>query len=139
MALVVIGGEIYTPAYQSTGNIFIRNGKIESISTDPFSSETHPSLMTIDATGCKVIPGLIDALVHGGGGCSTMTGNVEDLEKVACAHAAHGVTSLVLGVPSAGMEQINAALVGALQEDDRRTWCKLGLPHVGQWILLRLT
>ncbi len=110
VALAIIGGEIYTPTYQSTGNLFIRDGKIESIRTDSFEPTGHPSITTIDARGCKVIPGLIDALVHGGGGCGTVTGKVEDLEKVVSAHAAHGVTSIVLGVPSASMERINAAL-----------------------------
>ena len=108
--LAIIGGEIYAPSYRSMGNILIRGGKIESIHTDSFHPSENPSTQIIDATGCKVIPGLIDALVHGGGGYDTMTGDVADLEKVARAHAAHGVTSLVLAISSASMEQINRSL-----------------------------
>ena len=108
--IAIIGGEIYSPSYQSTGNIFIRNGKIGAVGTDPFEPVEHPAITTIDATGYKVIPGLIDALVHGGGGYDTMTGNVEDLEKVARAHAADGVTSILPAVSSANMKQIEAAL-----------------------------
>ena len=104
--LAIVGGEIYTPTYQSEGTIIVRDGKIESISATDFDKPTR----SIDATGCKVIPGLIDALVHGGGGCDTMTGNVEDLKQVARAHANHGVTSLVLGISSATPKQINCSL-----------------------------
>ncbi len=108
--LAIIGGEIYAPSYRSMGNILIRDGKIESIRVEPFDRLSHPSATIIDATDCKVIPGLIDALVHGGGGCDTMTGDVADLEKVARAHAAHGVTSLVLAISSASMERMNRSL-----------------------------
>ena len=108
--LTIIGGQIYTPAYQPTGEIFIRDGKIESIRTDPFDPSEHPSAVTIDATGCKVIPGLIDAHLHGGGGADTLISDAGDLEKAARAHAAHGVTSLVLTVPSASIEQIHRSL-----------------------------
>lgn len=104
--LAIVGGEIYTPTYQSKGNIVVRDGKIESISATDFDKSTQ----CIDATGCTVIPGLIDALVHGGGGCDTMTGDTEDLERIARAHAKHGVTSLVLGISSATLEEINRAL-----------------------------
>ena len=106
----IIGGDIYTPSYQSTGNIFTRGGKIESISTEPFDPTEHQLVTTINATGCSVIPGLIDAQVHGGGGADTLISDAEDLEKAARAHAAHGVTSLVLTIPSASMERINRSL-----------------------------
>jgi N-acetylglucosamine-6-phosphate deacetylase len=106
----IIGAEIYTPSYQSKGNIFVRGDKIESIRTEPLAPSEHQSVTTIDATGCSVIPGLIDAQVHGGGGADTLISNTEDLEKAARAHAAHGVTSLVLTIPSAGMERINRSL-----------------------------
>ena len=108
--LAIIGGEIYTPSYQSTGNILVKDGKIESVNDDAFDRSKQPEIQVIDARGCTIIPGLIDTLVHGGGGCDTMTGRVEDLEKIARAHAAHGVTSLVLGISSASMEQINRSL-----------------------------
>ena len=104
--LAIVGGEIYTPTYQSKGNIVVRDGKIESINTPDFDEP----IRSIDATGCKVIPGLIDGLVHGGGGCDTMTGHPEDIEQIARAHANHGVTSLVLGISSATLEEINRSL-----------------------------
>ena len=101
--LAIIGGEIYTPSYQSTRNIIVKDGKIESVNDDAFNRSKQPEIQVIDARGCTIIPGLIDTLVHGGGGCDTMTGRVEDLEKIARAHAAHGVTSLVLAISSASM------------------------------------
>jgi N-acetylglucosamine-6-phosphate deacetylase len=110
--LVIVGGEIYAPAYQSTGNIFVRDGKIQFISAEPFQPQGDAPVTTIDATGCKVIPGLIDALVHGGGGYDTISGNVEDLEKIARAHAANGVTSIVMATSSASMDALKTALEG---------------------------
>ena len=106
----IIGGDIYTPAYQSKGYILTRGGKIDSISAESFDASQHQSVTVINAAGCSVIPGLIDTLVHGGGGADTLVSDAEDLEKTARAHAAHGVTSLVLAISSASMECINRSL-----------------------------
>ena len=106
----IIGGEIYTPSHKSIGNIFIRGDKIDSIRTESFDPSEHQSVTAINATGCSVIPGLIDTLVHGGGGADTLISNADDLEKTARAHALHGVTSLVLAISSASMERINRSL-----------------------------
>ena len=106
----IIGGDIYTPSYQSTGNIFTRGGKIESISTEPFDPTEHQLVTTINATGCSVIPGLIDAQVHGGGGADTLISDAEDLEKArSCARGARS-HFVVLTIPSASMERINRSL-----------------------------
>ena len=106
----IIGGDIYTPAYKSKGNIFISGDKIDSIRTESFDVSEHASVTTINAAGCSVIPGLIDTLVHGGGGADTLVSDAEDLEKTARAHAVHGVTSLVLAISSASMDCINRSL-----------------------------
>ena len=108
--LAIVGGEIYTPSYQSVGNIIVKDGKIESVNDDVFDRSKQPEIQVIDATGNTILPGLIDTLVHGGGGCDTMTEKVEDLEKIARAHAADGVTSLVLATSSASMEQLTRSL-----------------------------
>ena len=106
----IIGGEIYSPTYQSKGNIFIRSGKIDSIRTELFDASEHQSVTAVNAAGYSVIPGLIDTLVHGGGGADTLFSDAEDLEKTARAHAVQGVTSMVLAISSASMERINRSL-----------------------------
>ncbi|MXY27984.1 amidohydrolase family protein [Candidatus Poribacteria bacterium] len=104
--LTIVNGDIYTPAHYGQGSIVIQGDTISTITTDAL----QPTGETFDASGCLVIPGLIDGLVHGGGGCDSMTGEVEDVATIARAHARNGVTSLVLGISSGSMAQINGAL-----------------------------
>ena len=104
--LTIVNGDIYTPTHHGQGNIVIQDDRISRITSEiPQSSG-----QVIDASGCLVIPGLIDGLVHGGGGYDSMTGQVEDIATIARAHARSGVTSLVLGISSGSMAQINRAL-----------------------------
>ncbi len=105
--LTIVNGDIYTPTHFGQGNIVIQNDTISEITTE---TQDQPSGQVIDAADCLVIPGLIDGLIHGGGGCDTMTGEVEDIATIARAHARSGVTSLVLGISSGSMAQINGAL-----------------------------
>ncbi len=104
----ITNGDIYTPKHQGRGTIVIEGDKISEIKTEDAVPRSTSKI--IDAAGCTIIPGLIDALVHGGGGVDTMTGKVEDIHKIARAHVTNGVTSLVLGISSGSMEQINASL-----------------------------
>lgn len=104
--LTIVNGDIYTPAHHGQGSIVIQNNKISTITSEAL----QPSGETLDASGCLVIPGLIDGLIHGGGGYDTMTGEVADIETIARAHVRSGVTSLVLGISSGSMAQINSAL-----------------------------
>ena len=104
--LTILNGDIYTPTHHGEGSIVIQNDKISTITAETL----QPSGETIDAAGCLVIPGLIDGLVHGGGGYDSMTGRVEDVATITRAHTRSGVTSLVLGISSGSMTQINNAL-----------------------------
>ena len=104
--LTIVNGDIYTPTPYGQGSIVIQDDKISAITSEVL----QPSGEVIDASGCLVIPGLIDGLVHGGGGYDSMTGQVEDIATIARAHAQSGVTSLVLGISSGSMAQINSAL-----------------------------
>ncbi len=104
--LTITNGDIYTPTHYGHGNLVIQGDTISVITKE----QLPPSDEVIDVTGCLVIPGLIDGLIHGGGGYDSMTGKVDDIETIARAHAVHGVTALVVGISSGSMEQINASL-----------------------------
>lgn len=104
--LAITNGDIYTPTHYGHGNLVIQDDTISTITKE----QLPPSDTVIDASGFLVIPGLIDGLIHGGGGYDSMTGKVEDIETIARAHAANGVTSLVVGISSGSMDQINASL-----------------------------
>lgn len=105
--LTITNGDIYTPKHIGRGTVVIQGNTIAEVTTN---GAPQNASNVIDAAGCTLIPGLIDGLVHGGGGCDTMTGRVEDVERIARAHAASGVTTLVLGISSGSMEVINGAL-----------------------------
>ncbi len=115
--LTILNGDIYTPFHFGPGNIVIQDDTITTLTKEhPPTSDT-----VINATGCLVIPGLIDGLIHGGGGCDSMTGEVEDIKTIVRAHAAEGVTSLLIGISSGSMEQINASLTAIAKVVDQPT------------------
>ena len=62
--LTIVNGDIYAPTHYGQGSIVIQDDKISTITSEAL----QPSGKTIDASGFLVIPGLIDGLVHGGGG-----------------------------------------------------------------------
>lgn len=109
--LTIVNGDIYTPMHHGHGSIVIQDDKISAITSEAL----QPSGEVLDASGCLVIPGLIDGLVHGGGGYDSMTGQVKDIATIARSHAQSGVTSLVLGISSGSMAQINSALTAIAQ------------------------
>jgi len=68
--LIIEGGEIYTPAPRGKATIVVAGGRIEKIG-DVRSTELRAlDPEVIDASGCIVVPGLIDGHVHliGGSG-----------------------------------------------------------------------
>ncbi|MDR1629154.1 MAG: amidohydrolase family protein [Oscillospiraceae bacterium] len=79
-----------------------------------------------DTDGCEVVdcgglylsPGFIDLHVHGGGGRSAMSGNVDDILSMCEAHAYHGTTSVVPTTLAAPVEKILKA-VKAISEAKR--------------------
>ena len=113
--LTIVNGDIYTPTHYGPGNLVIHGDTISAITKE----QLPPSDEVIDAAGCLVIPGLIDGLIHGGGGYDSMTGKVGDIETIARAHAVNGVTSLVVGISSGSMEQINASLTAIAKVVDQ--------------------
>ncbi len=115
--LTIVNGDIYTPTHYGPGNLVIHGDTISAITKE----QLPPSDEAVDAAGCLVLPGLIDGLIHGGGGYDSMTGKVEDIETITRAHAVSGVTSLVVGISSGSMEQINASLTAIAHVVDQPT------------------
>lgn len=63
----------------------------------------------IDCEGKYLSPGFIDLHVHGGGGYSAM-GSVDDVKKMAEAHAKYGTTSILPTTLAAPIEQLKTAI-----------------------------
>jgi beta-aspartyl-dipeptidase (metallo-type) len=67
--LVVENGEVYSPAPRGKATIVVAGGRIEKISDGAVDTRAFDPEI-VDATGCIVVPGLIDAHIHliGGSG-----------------------------------------------------------------------
>ena len=91
MKTIIAGGTIVNEGKSQKGDLVIEDGIIVSIDpAHPSPNTPHPSPDTIDATGCYVLPGVIDSHVH-----FREPGLTEkaDIESESRAAAAGGVTS----------------------------------------------
>ena len=90
MRTVIRGGHIVNEGRTFEGSIAIEDGNIVAIERSPESLDNSSFDETIDATGCYVLPGIIDDHVH-----FREPGLTEkaDIESESCAAAAGGVTS----------------------------------------------
>lgn len=70
--LLVENGDVYTPAPRGRASILIAGGRIEAIGTIDGAALARAGVEveTIDASGCLVVPGLVDPHIHliGGSG-----------------------------------------------------------------------
>jgi beta-aspartyl-dipeptidase (metallo-type) len=68
--LIIENGEIYTPSPRGKATIIVAGGRIEAIGDISASSLRSLDPEVIDASGCIVVPGLVDCHIHliGGSG-----------------------------------------------------------------------
>lgn len=90
MKTLIKGGQIVNEGEVFEGDILIEDEKIASITTAASSSATTDADRVIDATGCYVLPGIIDEHVHFREPGLT---DKADIESESRAAAAGGVTS----------------------------------------------
>jgi beta-aspartyl-dipeptidase (metallo-type) len=66
MFTLVAGGEVYAPEYGGRKDVLLVNGAIARVGQVDRSAleKTHLPIEFIDATGCVVVPGLIDPHEH---------------------------------------------------------------------------
>jgi N-acetylglucosamine-6-phosphate deacetylase len=88
-----------------SGNILIRNGKIDSIFRDNESSE-YAADQEIDGNGQMLIPGMIDVHIHGADGFDMMDGTLQSMEAVSKACARTGCTSFLATSVSSSLEDL---------------------------------
>src|SRR5688572_19360921 len=67
---IIENGEIYTPAHRGKATIVIAGGRIEKIGDVSANDLRALDPEVIDASGCIIVPGLIDGHIHliGGSG-----------------------------------------------------------------------
>ena len=131
MLILIENGEVYAPGYQGKKNVLIANNRIEKIGDverrglDQLGAEYE----TIDATGCVVVPGLIDPHEHllGGSGEGSLARQSPMLFVDEICRA--GVTTVVgvLGVDTT-MKTLPGLLarVKALKEEGLNTYLWTG-------------
>ena len=88
------------------GSVLIKDGKIKEINTDTLDDNV------LDAEGLYLAPGFIDVHIHGAGGCDTMDGTVESINKISKAIVEHGVTSFTPTTMTVSIEEIRNSLEG---------------------------
>jgi N-acetylglucosamine-6-phosphate deacetylase len=89
--MLISAGRVVTPARVfAPGWVLVEGDRIADARPGP--PPRRPDLDLPDAT---VVPGYVDAHVHGGGGASFDTGLPEEAAAVARAHRAHGTTTIM--------------------------------------------
>ena len=127
----IINGSVYTPEFQfEKKNIVIREGRILQVLDAPVqsvpafcadssagqagSAQAGPAgekeERTVDASGCYVIPGLIDLHFHGCMGADICDGTKKALEAIARYEASQGVTAICPATLTLPVEKLKHVL-----------------------------
>ena len=124
--MIVAGGSVYTPEGLREVDLHVRDGRIERL--EPWA---HPpaSPEVVDATGLWVLPGAVDAHVHGR---DPGFPEKEDFGSLTAAAAAGGVTT-VLDMPNTLPGVADAAALQAKRE----AIAGKAMADFGLWALLR--
>ena len=107
----ITGGSVYLNDQEfHNSDIYISNGWFVS---EPDCSDTDDIIL--DASGCFVIPGLIDIHFHGALGHDVCDGTQESFHKIAAYEAACGITAICPATLTLPVEQLeNVLSAGAL-------------------------
>jgi N-acetylglucosamine-6-phosphate deacetylase len=97
-------GHILTPQGFVRGTLEHDGGRVVRIHGEAVAAQ-----LARDGTQPLVLPGFIDAHVHGGGGADIMQAG-DAVERIARLHARHGTTSLLATTMTAPLDEIRAAL-----------------------------
>jgi allantoinase len=123
--MIVAGGTVHTPDGPREVDVHVREGKIERLET--WAHPNGPEV--VDASGLWVLPGAIDAHVHGR---DPGWPEKEDFESLTAAAAAGGVTT-VLDMPNTVPGVADAEVFAAKRE----AIAAKAMVDYGLWALLR--
>lgn len=102
---VLAGARIVTPSgVLDPGWLRIDGERIAAVGGDP------PAPGAVDLGGRWLVPGFVDIHVHGGGGSSYTTGDADDARAAAAFHRAHGTTTTLASLVTAGVEHLERAV-----------------------------
>jgi len=108
---VTLQGCLLTPQGWLRGALRLHAGRIDVIDGEPIEEAAARALAAAQPQQWPlVLPGFVDAHVHGGGGRDVMEGG-DAGRHVAHLHARHGTTTLLATTMTAPLSEIEAALV----------------------------
>jgi N-acetylglucosamine-6-phosphate deacetylase len=92
--LILVGGDIVTPAQMFVGNVSVKGNLIQDIGTTTPTREDEGEIL--DVSGCYVTPGLIDLQVNGGPPCDLWDDpKLEDIYELCRQLVMSGVTCIL--------------------------------------------
>ena len=104
--MLISAGRVVTPARVfAPGWVLVDGDRIADVG--PGSPPRAPDL---DLPTATVVPGFVDAHVHGGGGASFDGGRADDAAAVARAHLAHGTTTMMASLVTDRVEGLAASV-----------------------------
>lgn len=101
---VIRGGEVFDGSGFKAADVNIAQGRIAVAAGEGEA---------IDASGCYVIPGLVDLHFHGSAGADISDGSVEGLHKMGAFEASRGVTAMCPATMTLSEEILTAAAKSA--------------------------
>lgn len=108
--LLVKNGRVITPIHTiNSGAVLIKDDTITAVGPEA-TLEAPAGTPVLDAQGCYIAPGFIEAHVHGGAGGDVMAGTVESILTCGRLHARGGVTSFMPTTLTSPLTSIEQAL-----------------------------
>ena len=109
-SLLLTGGRLVT-ADDDVADAWleIADGRVSAVGRGP--APLRDGVPTVDARGLLIVPGLVDAHQHGGGGGS-YDGRPTDVAEVVHFHRMHGTTTSMASLVSAPLDVLEAQLAG---------------------------
>lgn len=98
------GGEAFTGAGFEAKDVCIADGRF---------AETAAAGEVLDASGCYVIPGLLDLHFHGSAGADISDGDLEGLHKMGAYEASRGITAMCPATMTLSEAQLTTAAEAA--------------------------
>jgi N-acetylglucosamine-6-phosphate deacetylase len=106
--LILTGARVVTPEGVVDDDVHVRDGRIHAIGAG--AGAGAPAADRVDLGGRWLLPGFVDAHVHGGGGAQCNTADPADVHTVAAFHARHGTTALLATTVAAPIDDLLTSL-----------------------------
>ncbi len=101
---IIKGGKVFNGEVFQVGDVAVDGAEF---------SEAPGSGAEVDASGCIVIPGLVDIHFHGSAGADMSDGDLEGLHKIGAYEASRGITAICPATMTLSYEQLSDAMLTA--------------------------